>query len=213
MLSVILKHSSLTSIPHLENIITTVLDESAKNYQVNNLSSFLKVFQMILSRIYDWTDASTEYTVSDVKYPAALNKSAIFTHWLNILNEPQTNYDDDSTVEPENDTEIQPEPENEPKKPDVPQHIQITLTILRRCIKYLSLKSRMDKCLVIDSLAIGLEIIRHIDGELLPMIHQIWLPFVERLKETDTIVLQKCFSLLIVLGRLGKDFLYKRTSQ
>lgn len=212
----VLKHSSLSSIPHLENIITTVLDESAKNYQVNNLSSFLKVFQMILSRIYDWTDKLDEDNINEEFTETLLNKSAILSHWLSILNEPEIKYDDDvdnSASEQQNDTEILPEPEDEPKKPDLPQHIQITLTILKRCIKYLSLKSRLDKCLIIDSLTIGLEIIKHIEGELLPMIHSIWLPFVERLKETDTIVLQKCFSLLIVLGRLGKDFLYKRTSK
>lgn len=211
VLSVVLKYSSLKSIPHLENIIDTVMAESAKSQQSQNISSFLRVFHMLLASISDWTDASSSSS-SVVISRSVEDESKLCRKWLDMINEPVI---EEIETEEIADEEIDEENvDNEEQATDeVPSHIQITVNILKRCINYISIRNKMDKCLVLDSLCVGLSVLEPYTNELLPMVHAVWQPFIERLKDRDAVVLRKCFALLVVLGKLAKDFLYKRTSK
>lgn len=182
------------------------MNESSKKYNVKQITSFLKVFHILLNGISKWTIDRTIFVESST---AEINSNVhneleLCQKWLNLL---QLN----STKEDEEDNDNVPVVASDEDKPiELPQHIQITLIILKRCIKYISTRSKMDKCLAIDSIRIGIEIIKTYENELLPMVHEIWPPFVERFKEQDIIVQRKCYNLLIILGRVAKDFIYKR---
>lgn len=207
MLSVVLKYSSMKSIPHLENIIDTVMVESAKPKQSQNISAFLRVFHMILASISDWTGA--ELTRSTVVIPNVDDEEKLRQNWLKILEDPEI----EEVVAEESEEEDETDQINKETPAEVPSHIQITISIMKRCIKYISLRNKMDKCLVLDTLCVGLKILTPHTNELLPIVHLLWQPFVERLKDRDAVVLRNCFSLLVVLGRSAKDFLYKRTAK
>lgn len=195
---------------YLESIIYTVLDESAKPYQAINMPSFLRVFHMILDGVHRWTLNITPQ--SDEEMPAPVSppsESDVLQKWLHLLRPADMAEDDD-------DTEVQP-PDNEEAETnpthDLPKHIQIASIILKRCIKHISTKSKMDKCLVLDTIVLGLNVIGGYENELLPMVHALWPPFAERIRDQDAVILRKCFGVLVVLGDLAKDFLYQRTSK
>lgn len=210
----VLRYSSLSSVAYLENIISTVLDESAKPYQAINMHSFLKVFHMILDSIHRWTlnvsqrsDAEDPTPDSQISTPA---ESDVLQKWLDILN-PISPVDEDN--EDTIDDAHEEEGEEEPKPVDLPKHVNIACTILKRCIKHISTKSKMDKCLVLDTIVLGLTVIGSYENELLPMVHALWPPFAERIRDQDAVILRKCFEVLVVLGELAKDFMYQRTSK
>lgn len=183
--------------------------ESAKPQQSRNISAFLRVFHMILASISDWTHA--ELSKPAVVVPNVDDESELCQKWLKILEDPEI----EEVGAEESDEEEDANDQIDEEKPadEIPSHIQITISILKRCIKYISMRNKMDKCLVLDTLYVGLEVLTPYTNELLPIVHTLWQPFVERLKDRDSVVLRKCFLLLVLLGRLAKDFLYKRTTK
>lgn len=73
-------------------------------------------------------------------------------------------------------------------------------------------KDRNRKLLVLDILNSGLEVIKDLEDELLPIVHLIWSPLVGRFKEyQDPLIINYCFQLLMTLARLSKDFIRMRT--
>lgn len=198
----------MKSLPHLGNIIDTVMTESAKPQQTHNISAFLRVFHMILSSILNWT--KVELSRSTAIVPSVDDEAELLDKWLKIIEDPVI---EEVGAEEAEETEEKDDNIDEAAPAEVPSHIQITISILKRCIKYISLRNKMDKCLVLDTLCVGLEVLAPYTNELLPIVHLLWQPFVERLKDRDSVVLRNCFSLLVVLGRLAKDFLYKRTTK
>lgn len=184
------------------------------------MPSFLKVFHMILDGIHRWTlnvtPQSDEDEVVSVPQMAQPPTEAELLHkWMHMLKPPAAlsetdDYDDDgkasAQVDEDNDDEAD-------AKATLPRHIQITCTILKRCIKHIATKNKMDKCLVLDTIVVGLTLIGGHENELLPMVHAVWPPFAERIRDPDAVILRKCFAVLVVLGDLAKDFLYKRVSK
>ncbi|XP_037027040.1 TELO2-interacting protein 1 homolog [Bradysia coprophila] len=229
ILSVVLKYSSLASIPHLENIISTVLNESSKHEQTPNMSSFLKVFQMILVRIDKWNVTTESMDGKESTEMDDDNEAELCRNWLKIL---QLIEDDDYRREVAFDettfdeTKFRQEQEeklnNETETVDgidndseetLPPYMDVTTQIMKRFIKYIPTKSQMDKCVVLESIVCGLNILKVKENQLLPIVHLIWKPFVERFKENDPIVLRRCFQLLIKLGEVSKDFIYQRAAK
>lgn len=96
-------------------------------------------------------------------------------------------------------------------KPEPPQHIKLVVLILQRTLHFLPSKSKETKILSLEILQNGLEIIRDFEDELLPIVHQIWSPLVNRFKENDSLIFNLSFQLLMTLGRLSKEFIRLRT--
>lgn len=103
-------------------------------------------------------------------------------------------------------------PDEEYKKPEPPQHIKLTSAILRRTLHFLPSKSKEIKILSLEILKNGLEVVRDYEDELLPIVHQIWSPLVNRFKtDDDPLIFNLSFQLLIILARLSKEFIRSRT--
>lgn len=197
-----------------------MLQENSKNFQANeNVISFLKVFRMILSGINNWTKNDvTNNSSQTLKNVTTIDKNYenIFKELLVTLKEPikidveniDELFNDENNVDEINENNSKPD-----DMPEKPKYIEITINILNRCLKYISSKKRNEQIIAIEAISIGLNIIRNYENDLLPMVHQIWYPFSERLKETDPIILRRCLMLLDVLGRLAKDFIYTKTSK
>lgn len=216
----VLKYSSVSSIPHLENIIATVLNESSKHEQTSNMSSFLKVFQMILFRIDKW-NGTTKPAVRDASTKADSIEVELRRNWLKLVSTDNRIDEDDAKFDKSKFREEQEQKlketddtvDEEEKKEQLPPHLDVAVQIMKRLIKYISTKSQMDKCVVLESIVCGLNILKVTENQLLPIVHLIWKPFVERFKESDPIVLRRCFQLLMKLGEVSKDFIYQRTAK
>lgn len=210
--------------PHLENIIVRVLDESSKHEQTPNMSAFLKVFQMILYRIdkFNVTPKSMDGKVTTETDDD--NEDELCRNWLQILQPMEADdYEHETTFDKmkflqEQEEKLKSEGDavdniDDESKEMLPPYMDVTVQIMKRFVKYISTKSQMDKCVVLESIVCGLNILRQRENELLPIVHLIWRPFVERFKEDDPIVLRRCFQLLTKLGEVSKDFIYQRTAK
>lgn len=138
----------------------------------------------------------------------------IVKNWLLILDgkgllEIPEDVVNDNQVQKE-DTEVEVEEEVKPK---VPKHIEFVLIILKICLKFISSKKLEDKLLVLETINFGLQIIETYEDELLPLVHLIWYNFAERFKESEALIVDRSFNLLVTLARLSKDFIRQRTLQ
>lgn len=189
------------------------------------MSSFLKVFQMILLRIDKW-NISIETNCDENSTEIDDNEIQLRENWLKILRSVDDELDDhgngttfdESKFRAEQEQKLNDENEvgdelDEKNVEILPPYLDVTTQIMKRFIKYISTKSQMDKCIVLESIVCGLNILKVKENQLLPIVHLIWKPFVERFKETDPIVLRRCFQLLMKLGEVSKDFIYQRTAK
>jgi hypothetical protein len=94
----------------------------------------------------------------------------------------------------------------------LPLFVEMTVSVLKRCIHFLPGKKREQKLLVLAILQEGLLILEKWENELLPIVHEIWSPFVNRFSEiSDPLVVNRSFGLLCVLAQTAKDFIRSRT--
>lgn len=100
------------------------------------------------------------------------------------------------------------------KKPVAPTHINMTVAVLKRTLHFLPSKDRRCKLLALEVLRNGLEVIRDWEDELLPIVHQIWSPLVDRfLEHKEQLIVNLSFQLLVAMARLSKDFIRARTAK
>jgi hypothetical protein len=97
-------------------------------------------------------------------------------------------------------------------KKKLPLFVEMTVSLLKRCIHFLPSRKKEQKLLVLAILQEGLLILESWENELLPVVHSIWSPFVNRFAETsDHLLVNRSFSLLCVLAQTAKDFIRSRT--
>lgn len=98
----------------------------------------------------------------------------------------------------------------EEKKP-LPQHITLTLTILKRCLNFIPSRKRDERLMALQIINHGLLILQGYESEMLPLVHLVWSPMVVRFEERDAIVLRATFELLVTMAKVSKDFIRSRT--
>lgn len=209
MLSIVLHYSSVESMPHLEDIIETIVLESAKLNQSNNILSFMRAFNLILSTIRESVvddSVSLEKSIEE-------NHTSYIEIWRNILKEEEEEEEDHEEID--NDA---PEQDEEPVDEDVkkvkPPLVQLSINIIKRSIPYFASKNQDIKLSALDCITIGLDIIKDYEDDLLPIVHQLWDPFLNQcIRDTSPVVLRYCIRLLTKLSLYAKDFIYKRSAE
>ncbi|ALC45462.1 CG16908 [Drosophila busckii] len=217
ILTVVLQYSTRGNVPHLESIFQTICEECAKLHQTENVHSYLRVFNAFLSHVSNWQQA-TAAELADIEMQSA-EASDILQTWLNVLNSPlekPVELASGSTTEPDvqmhaADEEEDALPEPEPTKPILPRHIELTKEILTQVIKFLPNSEQTQQILALECLATGFPLLADYENELLPLVHLVWQPLVEKFRQKDAPVLGRCFSLLHILGIHAKDFILKRS--
>ncbi|KAH8311472.1 hypothetical protein KR044_006502 [Drosophila immigrans] len=218
ILSVVLQYSTRGNVPHLDSIFQTICEECAKSHQIDNIHSYLRVFNAFLRHVTSW-QCETAQQIGDIQMQMEQEEQNILDTWLNVLNKPTidgpVNLDGASKEEP--DVNMPPEADEEdpattePSKPELPRHIAMTKEILSQAIKFLSNSEQTQQILALECLATGVPLLADYENELLPLVHLIWQPLVEKFRQKDSVVLSRCFSLLHILGLHAKDFILKRS--
>lgn len=213
ILSIVLHYSSVESLPHLENICETIIAESAKLSHTNNVLSFMRAFNLILSTIRESLAHSTEMENLPAIEMVNKNNTSYLDIWRNILHdvditEEETNEND------ENDEPMETEGEITDEKEPKPPLVILSINIIKRTIPYFGDKNQEIKLSALDCLTIGLDIIKDYEDDLLPIVHLIWEPFINQcIRDTSPVVLRYCIRLLSKLALYAKDFIYKRSAE
>ncbi|EDW15512.1 uncharacterized protein LOC6573992 [Drosophila mojavensis] len=216
ILTVVLQYSTRGNVPHLESIFQTICEECTKSHQTGNVHSYLRVFNAFLRHVVSWQDTiATE--ISDTPMHVDEDNNILNT-WLNVLNKQPTDIPIDLNSVPSGEADINmPEadlddsPAEEPSKPSLPRHIELIKEIIGQSVKFLSNSEQTQQILALECLISGVPLLKDYEDELLPLVHLLWAPLVEKFRQKDPVVLNRCFSLLHILALHTKEFIVKRS--
>ncbi|XP_001358594.3 TELO2-interacting protein 1 homolog [Drosophila pseudoobscura] len=214
ILTVVLQYSSRLNVPHLDSIFQTIREECSKSHQTGNVQSYLRVFNAFLKHVSHW-HSNTTAEINAEQPPMQVDEDqSVLSTWLHVLEKPQLLQDENADINmdepvaedlPESDTEP------EPIKPVLPRHIEIIKDILGQVIKFVSTAEQSQQIVALECFASGVPLLADYENELLPLVHLIWRPLVEKFRQKDALVLNRCFTLLHLLGIHAKDFIAKRS--
>lgn len=88
---------------------------------------------------------------------------------------------------------------------------KLTVDILNSVLKALSSVDTQHQVLCLDCLIYGLPCLKNDENLLLRTCYLIWNPLVEKFRTKNSVVLFRCFKLLLLLSSLAKDFIRQRT--
>lgn len=229
ILSVVLQFSSRNNLPHLELIFETIYNECSKQYETHNVISYLKVFNAFLKHITSWLlsckleikDGQTMHIDDVDNNEIHLNENYLLYSWLDILNATRTVNDfeeQDVTMKSSSNSTTSQYCSNNTKgedvtenNPQLPRHIVMIKSILQQVIRLLTSSEVQLQILSLECLTCGIPLLHDYENELLPLIHLTWSPLVEKFRQKNALVLNRCFSLLEILASSAKDFITKRS--
>ncbi|XP_017031707.1 TELO2-interacting protein 1 homolog [Drosophila kikkawai] len=220
ILTVVLQYSSRGNVPHLDSLFHTIREECSKSHQTANVHSYLRVFNAFLKHVSNWQgDAEAEVNAVDQPMQVDDERQSVLSSWMNALKKPQLlddlNGDADMPDSPAQDDQENAGAEDdtvpEPMKPVLPRHVEMVKDILSQVIKFVSTAEQSQQIAAIECFSSGLPLLAAYENELLPLVHLVWQPLVEKFRQKDALVLNRCFTLLHLLGIYAKDFILKRS--
>lgn len=231
MLAVLLQYSEVDALSaQWQSIVETVLEASGRPEWRTSVGedgeqkvlSFLLLFRNLLEHMNGKEKSVGEERVTENGPDADVkqrDENTIRNEWLQLLdaepdhmadNETDEGYIDPSTLPTAED----PATTEEPTTPATSIPVQITERLMKRSIHYMPHKSRAVQCAALDTLGCGFRILQRAGAGdvLLPLVHTMWRPFVERVRAGDAVVVRRCFAVMLVMSGAARDFMYKRTA-
>lgn len=208
--------------PHLENIFQTIYNECSKSQQSENINAFLRVFNAFLKHVARW-QMSTNVEVSSVTMQVEdMQEADVLKNWLDILERTNAFVEEESvnienvtnaksTINTADDVEMKEEEMGEDLKPQLPRHIQMVKDITTQVLKFVGFVDQTHQILALECLIQAVPLLHAYEDELLPLVHLMWSPLVEKFRNNDAVVLNRCFTLLNVLATHAKEFILKRS--
>ncbi|XP_045768001.1 TELO2-interacting protein 1 homolog isoform X2 [Maniola jurtina] len=223
ILSVVMEYSDSSILDYMYGIVEDVLVQCCDKYYERHLYAYLQVFLTFVTCIRRWflldqSKAATEDPAQEIDIMQdviefANNKQEA----ARLLSTEEFEKESEMTVEEmyKEDTKKREEDVLDyddmvaEESPPPPQHIKVTITILKRCINFIP-SNRDESLLALRILTLGLPLLKEYENELLPLVHLTWSPLVGRFETTEPAVLRCAFDLFVVLAELSKDFLRSR---
>ncbi|XP_025829077.1 TELO2-interacting protein 1 homolog [Agrilus planipennis] len=221
VLCVVMQHSNIDVLPSISDIIEGILIQTFDKYfQEQKAEHYLYIFKTFTECLMKWLDIKpvlipikskieTKEQIEDFKVTGLED----ITNFSDDIMEKSAEdmFKDDMAKSKKELLEDGDTPEDEYKKPEPPTYVKLTVLLLKRCLHFLPAKNKNTKLFALEILKNGLEIIRDWEDELLPMVHQIWSPLVNRFSDKELVIVNYSFQLLITLARLSKWFVRSRT--
>ncbi|XP_047343679.1 TELO2-interacting protein 1 homolog isoform X2 [Vespa velutina] len=224
VVGVVMKYSSMDVLPCLKEIVQDVLLQLNTVFQKRNTYSFLKVFYIFIMYIKRLvSDSNTDVTVVS---PTLTQKDSAEIIIQNLLeyyeakkanekidqNFNDTNTDIQTTEIHNEESEINPIAlEEEENNKSLPIHIQMIEDVLKRCLHFLPSKDIKQSLIAMLTLEEALPILIKWENQLLPIVHQLWHPLVDRFQDQNVLVINRAWQLFCVLAHISKDFIRCRT--
>ncbi|XP_038219576.1 TELO2-interacting protein 1 homolog [Zerene cesonia] len=220
ILSVVMEYSDATILEYLYGIVEDVLVQSCDKYYQKNLYSYLQVFHTFVNCIHKWFPSQSTNTEANANEEIDVLKD-VYEYIKNekeserLLNE---SLKDDKSVEEMYKEDLEKKEDGvldyddtvTHEAPPLPRHVEVTKTILKRCINFIPAKNRDDAILAIQVINLGLPVLKDYEDELLPLVHLTWGPLVTKFEDTDYAVMRSALDLLVTLAELSEDFIRQR---
>ncbi|XP_029161251.1 TELO2-interacting protein 1 homolog isoform X2 [Nylanderia fulva] len=223
VIEVVMKYSRLDFLPHLKGIVEDVLRQLSMPYRQKDTYSFLKIFHTFITCVK--TLINWENTKGIIKEDAATNNPSetIILSLLEYYNKKIDERIEDNIEETDSNADItnveelteetnysDPNAEDEKDK-KLPIHIKIIVEIMKRCLHFLPLKDVQKSLMAMQTLQEGLPILIEWENELLPIVHQLWHPLIDRFNDKNVLMINHAWQLLHVLAEISNDFIRNRT--
>ncbi|KMQ96596.1 telo2-interacting protein 1-like protein, partial [Lasius niger] len=227
VIEVVMKYSRLDFLPHLKGIVEDMLRQLSTPYRQKDTYSFLKIFHTFIAcvkTLISWEDTKGIIKKEDAR--ATNNPSEIIILSLleyynakkiderieDNIEETESNADInfEELTEETNEDYSDPNAEDEKDK-KLPIHIKIIIEVMKRCLHFLPLKDVQKSLMAMQTFQEGLPILVEWENELLPIVHQLWHPLIDRFNDKNVLVINRAWQLLHVLADISNDFIRNRT--
>lgn len=241
ILSAIIQVGGCDLMSSLDEVFNTISNYFAKPESYKNhthVSSYLKLFHVFLENVGKWLHTSKQQLEKIIQIDAAVEAdknnnehctNTMFDDWLNVLNGDQStplNPDDNrkSPVHISDDQPLKDDDDGDGKPTsmdqkgnlnaeteDVPRHIRMVQTILSQSLTFIQHTEKTHQILALECFISGIPLLKDYEEVLLPLIHSLWTPFMEKFRQQDTLILDRCFSLHAIVAQNARDFITKRS--
>ena len=97
------------------------------------------------------------------------------------------------------------------KEMKIPYFVSMIKDIMRRSLHFLPSQDLTESSLAMSILKEGVFILKDWENELLPTVHELWHPLVERFQNTNPLAVNQAWQLLNYLSHVSRDFIRSRT--
>ncbi|OAD52266.1 TELO2-interacting protein 1 like protein [Eufriesea mexicana] len=228
VVGVVMKYSTIDVLPCLKEIVEDVLLQLNSSFQKKNSYSFLKVFytfticiknlanpkqvSIIHEQSINTKSESLKVIQSLLEYYEAKNVKNMdnIEQICEIKEEEEEMREtvEKSIEENEYQTDFN---EQEGKEKNIPSYIKMIEDVMKHCLHFLPSKEIEKSLIAMSTLQEGLEILSNWENQLLPIVHLLWHPLVDRFHDENVLIINRAWQLLNVLGHVSKDFIRSRT--
>ncbi|KAM3959761.1 telo2 interacting protein 1 [Aphomia sociella] len=227
ILSVVMEYCDVSMLDCLYGIVEDVLVQSCDKYYEKNLHDYLQVFVKFMECIRKWypieeankTDSIIESKEIDIDIFSDLNEYIKYKEESEkLMSNEEFEKESGKSVEEMYKEDLKNKEDNvldyddrvTEEKPPVPQHIKVTIAVLKRCIHFINSRDRDEAILALQVLILGLPVLQQHEDELLPLVHQTWAPLVTRFESAQPSVMRRALDLFLIMAELSKDFILSR---
>ncbi|KAK6177026.1 hypothetical protein SNE40_015216 [Patella caerulea] len=235
VLQVMIEYSSVELLPLIHDTVQEILETLDNNYE-DKSSVFLQVLKELVVSILRWFPFKDKENTKEKNYQSesdlasslkqlqqdrhpeskkSLTLKQIEEYFIDYHKTKQIadgNIDDIDSGDTVDNDDIQDENQkgNSDKK-DLPFHVTAVKEILLRTKHLMSCNNPRLRLLVLDIIQYSIQVLYNYQDELLPMLHEIWLPFALRFSDDEKLVTVKAMETLRLMSDCSGDFLMKRT--
>lgn len=211
-------------LPYIERMVdslindTRITNEGRLSLKLDTLNQLLKTMERWMSTIRQPETSKNSHNLKPI--------DAIIARWTELSNATDDDLTEEIiernsplTLEDFTDANLQEEAMEEDdecentEEVEIPRHITLLVTIVQGITHHISAKNLQNKIIVLEAINRAILLLRGYENQYLPLIHQLWLPFIELFNESDDLIWNRSFSMLITLADLAKDFILRRTVQ
>ncbi|XP_076226643.1 telo2 interacting protein 1 isoform X2 [Nomia melanderi] len=223
VIGVVMKYSTIDVLPCLREIVEDVLLQLNNNFQKKNSHAFLKVFftfTVCIKKIVKPKDVPVIRKQSIIVENKSSKIIESLLDYYRIRKEIDKEIEEspaDIDLEDEVETQALEEcdevhlTEEKEEKQNLPLYIKMIEDVMRHCLHFLPSKEVEKSLLAMSTLQEGLQILAEWENQLLPIVHLLWHPLVDRFHDENVLIINRAWQLLNVLSSVSKDFIRSRT--
>ncbi|XP_063987707.1 TELO2-interacting protein 1 homolog isoform X2 [Diachasmimorpha longicaudata] len=215
VVTIVMKYSTLDFLPCLKEIVAEALGQLKVAPERSNSHSILRVLHTFILCIRRQV---CEHQVRQDKVTTSENIVERVIHALVEHHEAKQVdklLDDDSEVDlddgrPEEDS-VYTHLGEDPEERKIPSHIKLVEDVMKCSLHFVPSRKIPETLIAMEILQGGLDILRPWTDQLLPIVHLLWHPLVDRFKESNVLIINRAWQLLFTVVQTSEDFVRART--
>ncbi|XP_077867574.1 TELO2-interacting protein 1 homolog [Saccoglossus kowalevskii] len=224
VLKVMLQYGNADVLPLTQDIIDEILDSLDLHYDEKS-SLFLKVLHTLVCAVRRWFPCQQVDQLKENVEDKKESFTSVASFFLEYQKQKKTargevsdeednddgSHDNNDGGCPEKDETVDEDDFSKPDvKPEQPLHIRVVLQVLQKCVHFLSDNNPRIRLLVLEIVKNSVLALQNHQDDLLPLVHQIWPPMIQRFVDNEQLVTIQAFHTLCVMGSICGDFIRRR---